>query len=137
MTVLFASQKNLRASVFSQSNMSQEDAVCDTAVPPKPPVLKTPSDEQAPLVADKTDEPSFSPSRSSDPPEYEPTSEGVEVGASVSHVPEPPENNSDDHSCDQVSECIATVSLEPEVAEGEVEVGYIIVCDHDNVFKRM
>lgn len=103
--------------------MSQEEAVGDTAVPPDPPVFKTPSDEQAPVVADKTDKPSSSPSLSGGAPEHELTNEGAEESASVSQVTEPPQDQSEARSCDQVTECSETVSLEPEVAEGEVEVG--------------
>ncbi|XP_034156867.2 protein NOXP20 isoform X2 [Pangasianodon hypophthalmus] len=101
--------------------MSQEVAVGDTAVPPDPPVLKTPSDEHAPVVADKTDEPSSSPSLSLDAPEHELANEGAVECAPVSQLTEPPQDQSEEHGCDQVTECSETVSLEPEVAEGEVE----------------
>ncbi|XP_017316662.1 protein NOXP20 isoform X2 [Ictalurus punctatus] len=101
--------------------MSQEDAVGDTGVPPDPPVFKTPSDENAPAVADKTDEPFSSPSLSLDAQEHEPTKEGAEKCAPVSQVTEPPQDRSEERGCDQVTECSETVSLEPEAAEGELE----------------
>lgn len=103
--------------------MSQEDAVGDTGVPPDPPVFKTPSDENAPAVADKTDEPFSSPSLSLDAQEHEPTKEGAEKCAPVSQATEPPLDRSEERGCDQVTECSETVSLEPEAAEGELEVG--------------
>ncbi|MCJ8749267.1 hypothetical protein PDJAM_G00174410 [Pangasius djambal] len=101
--------------------MSQEVEVGDTAIPPDPPVLKTPSDEHASVVADKTDEPSSSPSLSLNAPEHELTNEGAEECAQVSQVTEPPQDQSEEHGCDQVTECSETVSLEPEAVEGEVE----------------
>ncbi|XP_058241039.1 protein NOXP20 isoform X2 [Hemibagrus wyckioides] len=97
--------------------MSQEDAVGDLSVPPDPSVFKTPSDKHAPVAADKTDQPSSSPSLSLDTSEHE----GAEEGAPLGQVREPPQDQSEEHSCDQVTECSETVSLEPEVAEGEVE----------------
>lgn len=135
MTVLFETQKHFQVFAYSQGTMSKEDAVCDTAITPDPPVFKTPLDEHAPVVADKKDVPSSTSSRSVDTPEHELTNKSAEACAPVSQVTEPPHEQSEDHSCDQVTECSEMVSLEPEVAEGEVEVRYIIVCDHVSVFK--
>ncbi|XP_060772677.1 protein NOXP20 isoform X2 [Neoarius graeffei] len=101
--------------------MSEEEVLGDTTVPPDPPAFKTPSDEHAPVVADKTDEPSSSPSLPVGAPEHKLTSEGAEECASVSQVTEPPKHQSEEHCCDQVTECSETVSLEPEVVEGDAE----------------
>lgn len=114
-------------SVYSQGTMSQEDAVGDLSVPPDPSIFENPSDKHAPVAADKTDQPSSSPSLSLDTSEHELTSEGAEEGAPLGQVREPPQDQSEEHSCDQVTECNETVSLEPEVAEGEVEVGVPIL----------
>lgn len=107
----------------SQGTMSEEVVLGDTTVPPDPPAFKTPSDEHAPVVADKTDEPSSSPSLPVGAPEHKLASEGAEECASVSQVTEPPKHQSEEHCCDQVTECSETVSLEPEVMEGDAEVG--------------
>ncbi|KAF4071656.1 hypothetical protein AMELA_G00275840 [Ameiurus melas] len=61
------------------------------------------------------------PSLSLDAPEHEPIKEGAEKCAPVSQVTEPPQDRSEERGRDQVTECSETVSLEPEVAEGEVE----------------
>lgn len=103
--------------------MSQEDAVSSIAVPPDTPVFKTHLDKHAPVVADKTDEPSSSPSLLLDTLGHELTSEGADECAPVSQITEPLQEPSEEHSCDQVTECSETVSLDPEAAEGEVEVG--------------
>ncbi|XP_026990757.2 protein NOXP20 isoform X2 [Tachysurus fulvidraco] len=101
--------------------MSQEDAVSSIAVPPDTLVIKTHLDKHAPVVADKTDEPSSSPSLLLDTSGHELTSEGAEECAPVGQIPEPLQEPSEEHSCDQVTECSETVSLDPEAAEGEVE----------------
>ncbi|XP_060720610.1 protein NOXP20 isoform X2 [Tachysurus vachellii] len=96
--------------------MSQEDAVSSIAEPPD-----THSDKHAPVVADKTNEPSSSPSLLLDTSGHELTSESAEESAPVSQTTEPLQEPSEEHSCDQVTECSETVSLDPEAAEGEVE----------------
>ncbi|KAK3507669.1 hypothetical protein QTP70_032595, partial [Hemibagrus guttatus] len=111
----------LRALSEAPGTMSQEDAVGDLTVPPDPSVFKTPSDKHAPVAAGKTDEPSSSTSLSLDTSEHELTNEGAEECVPVSQVTEPPQDQSKEHSCDQVTECSETVSLEPEVTEGEME----------------
>lgn len=118
-------QKHFDVFAYSQATMSNEDAVGDTAVPLDPPAFETPLDEHAPVAADKTDKPSSSPSLSLDVPEHE----VAEACAPVSQATVPPKDQSEDLSCDQVTECSETVSLEPEAAEGDVEVGYIAVCN--------
>ncbi|KAI5616564.1 protein NOXP20 isoform X1 [Silurus asotus] len=100
--------------------MSQNHAVDDTAVPTNPPVSKMPSDEHTPVV-DKTDKPSSIPSLSLEATEQEPPNEVAEERPPVSQVPEPPQEDSEEHDCDQVTECSETVSLEPEVAEADIK----------------
>ncbi|KAB5518578.1 hypothetical protein PHYPO_G00167640 [Pangasianodon hypophthalmus] len=53
--------------------------------------------------------------------QHELANEGAVECAPVSQLTEPPQDQSEEHGCDQVTECSETVSLEPEVAEGEVE----------------
>ncbi|KAM9449414.1 protein NOXP20 isoform 2-T2 [Clarias gariepinus] len=101
--------------------MSQGDAAGDIAVPPDPPVFKEPSDEHAPLAADRTKDTSSSPSPSLDAPEHVITNEAAEACAPLSQVTEQTQDQSEEHGCGQVTECNETVSLEPEVVEGEVE----------------
>lgn len=137
MTMLFETLKYFPA--YSQGIMSQEVTEGDTAVPTDPPVFKTPSDEQTP---DTTEEPSSSPSLSLAAPEQELTNESADVCAPVGPDSEPLQDQSEDHSSDQVTECSETVSLEEGEGGGgevevEVEVGYTIVCDHHNVCKTM
>ncbi|KAF7686701.1 protein NOXP20 [Silurus meridionalis] len=109
----------MRAPSETPSTMSQNHAVDDTAMPTNPPVSKMPSDEHTPVV-DKTDKPSSIPSLSLEATEQEPPNEGAEERPPVSQVPEPPQEHSEEHGCDQVTECSETVSLEPEVAEGDM-----------------
>ncbi|TSN95711.1 Protein Noxp20 [Bagarius yarrelli] len=99
--------------VYSQGTMSQEDAVGDTTV------LPDSSDKHTPVVLDKTDRAPLLPSET---PEHELTRENAEECTSFSQVTEPQRDQSKEHSCDQVTECSETVSLEPEVVEGEAEL---------------
>lgn len=131
------SQKHFYVFAYSQATMSNEDAVGDTAVPLDPPAFKTPLDEHAPVAADKTDKPSSSPSLSLDVPEHELNNEVAEACAPVSQATVPPKDQSEDQSCDQVTECSETVSLDPEATEGDVEVGCMAVCNYDIALKRM